>query len=353
MRGGGRRNQVNYTNPCLTMHQPWASLLVYGIKRVEGRSWPSPIRGRLWIHAAGKVPEESTIKAMEEFYREIYAVNGITDLKFPEHYPVSRLVGCVEVVGCVGCEELANWEEVPVGVRLEALTDCCWLCEQPQRLVVPFEMRGFQGVYNLEKKIFEAAIRGLTPVKGPLPVKFPLPNPRDPFSLKPGSLSLQSPGAKVEKSSSLDAAIAGARAAATQFTKAGQNHQEASFPNPITLYQPKGKSVEEDNLLPENFTEGSSKKSSSPDGSRLQVYRVKHDGRKAGNQPWFIFICILIFSGFAAMVSLNTWSHSDYFSTPKRVMKRPINPPRPPSPKPNGPVHQATPEFQQPPPPIY
>ncbi|XP_065864073.1 uncharacterized protein [Euphorbia lathyris] len=90
---GGRSSQ------CLTMHQPWASLLIYGIKRIEGRSWPAPIRGRLWIHAASKVPEEATIKAMEDFYREIYAVNGVTDIKFPEHYPVSRLLGCVEVVG--------------------------------------------------------------------------------------------------------------------------------------------------------------------------------------------------------------------------------------------------------------
>lgn len=49
--------------------------------------------GRLWIHAASKVPDEATIKAMEGFYREIYAVNGIYDLKFPEHYPVSRLLG--------------------------------------------------------------------------------------------------------------------------------------------------------------------------------------------------------------------------------------------------------------------
>lgn len=51
------------------------------------------MKGRLWIHAAGKVPDEATIKAMEDFYREIYAVNGVTDLKFPEHYPVSRLLG--------------------------------------------------------------------------------------------------------------------------------------------------------------------------------------------------------------------------------------------------------------------
>lgn len=49
--------------------------------------------GRLWIHAAGKIPEEATIKAMEDFYREIYAVDGITDIKFPTNYPTSRLLG--------------------------------------------------------------------------------------------------------------------------------------------------------------------------------------------------------------------------------------------------------------------
>lgn len=220
--GSKGRNDVNYKNPCLTMHQPWASLLVYGIKRVEGRSWPAPIRGRLWIHAAGKIPEPATIQAMEDFYREIYAVDGITDIKFPEHYPTSRLIGCVEVVGCVTREELISWEEVPEGVRLEGQTDFCWLCEQPQKLIVPFEMRGFQGVYNLERKIYEAAARGLSPVRVLQPVKFSLPDPRDPFSLKPGSLvsALKGSGVpKLEKSESLTAAIAGARGAATQFSK--------------------------------------------------------------------------------------------------------------------------------------
>lgn len=204
------------------MHQPWASLLVYGIKRIEGRSWPAPIRGRLWIHAASKVPDPDTIKAMEEFYREIYAVNGVTEIKLPEHYPISRLLGCVEVVGCVTRKELVCWEEIPQGARLEGQTDYCWLCEQPQKLIVPFEMRGYQGVYNLEKKIYEAAVRGLSPVKAPLPVKFPLPDPRDPFSLKPGSLASDmnaSRPSEMEKPPSFNAAIAGARAAATQFSE--------------------------------------------------------------------------------------------------------------------------------------
>jgi hypothetical protein len=55
-----------------------------------------------------------------------------------------------------------------------------------------------------------------------MPVKFPLPDPQDPFSLKPGSISeefSENEASGVEKSESLSAAIAGARAAATQFNK--------------------------------------------------------------------------------------------------------------------------------------
>ncbi|CAN1233350.1 Activating signal cointegrator 1 [Linum perenne] len=226
---GGRGNGAgNYTNPCLTMHQPWASLLVHGIKRIEGRSWPAPIRGRLWIHAASKVPEEETIKAMEEFYREIYALNGVTDIKFPQHYPVSRLLGCIEVVGCLKLDEVASWEAIPEG-----------------KLLIPFEMRGYQRVYNLEKKIFESALRGLVPVKGPMPVKFPLPNPQDRFSLSPGSISSQTRArnpSEVEKSSSLIAAINSARAAATQFNAKDQNHNTTGIENSSSTRQSESRS---------------------------------------------------------------------------------------------------------------
>ncbi|KAF5188603.1 hypothetical protein FRX31_021812 [Thalictrum thalictroides] len=83
----------------------------------------------------------------------------VRDIKFPEYYPVSRLLGC-----------------------MEGQTD--------------FPMR----------------FRSLCPVKGPLHVKFPLPNPHDPFSLKPGSPASNLIGVKpheVEKPPNLTAAIAG------------------------------------------------------------------------------------------------------------------------------------------------
>lgn len=211
------------------MHQPWASLLVHGIKRIEGRSWPSPITGRLWIHAASKVPEDATIETMENFYREIYALDGIKNLNFPKNYPVSSLIGCVEVVGCLKREELACWTEVPAGVSLEALTDFCWLCENPQKLQVPLQMGGNRGVYDLE--ISDADVASLVQVETPFPVEFPLPNPGDPFSLKPGSLSPRLLGPKVEKSPELRAVIDATSRAATQFLNNNNNynHKKGKF----------------------------------------------------------------------------------------------------------------------------
>lgn len=37
--------------------------------RHEGRSWYTSHRGRLWIHAAAKEPDQETIISMEEFYK--------------------------------------------------------------------------------------------------------------------------------------------------------------------------------------------------------------------------------------------------------------------------------------------
>ncbi|MEV0379789.1 ASCH domain-containing protein [Nonomuraea sp. NPDC050643] len=42
----------------LTVRQPWAALLIAGIKDVENRSWTTPFRGRLLIHAGLKTDAE-------------------------------------------------------------------------------------------------------------------------------------------------------------------------------------------------------------------------------------------------------------------------------------------------------
>lgn len=67
--------EVSDMKNCMSMHQPWASLLVAGIKKHEGRTWYTAHRGRLWIAATAKPVDSETVREMEEFYKKHY--NGL------------------------------------------------------------------------------------------------------------------------------------------------------------------------------------------------------------------------------------------------------------------------------------
>jgi hypothetical protein len=45
------------TEYALSLRQPWATLLVHGLKSIEVRRWPTNRRGRILIHAA-RIPDE-------------------------------------------------------------------------------------------------------------------------------------------------------------------------------------------------------------------------------------------------------------------------------------------------------
>jgi hypothetical protein len=45
--------------PALSVRQPWASMIISGMKTVELRSWPTNYRGWLWIHSGKKVDQEA------------------------------------------------------------------------------------------------------------------------------------------------------------------------------------------------------------------------------------------------------------------------------------------------------
>ena len=134
---------------CLSMHQPWASLLVLGIKVHEGRTWYSQHRGRLWIHAGSKVPGQEEIEQLEEFYRQHL---GLEDLHFPSHYPTSCLLGSVDMTDCLSQEEYR--EQHPRG---ESSSPYVFICSNPQELMIKFPMSGKHKMYKLDSKLHAAA----------------------------------------------------------------------------------------------------------------------------------------------------------------------------------------------------
>jgi hypothetical protein len=77
------------TTYALSLKQPWAALLVHGLKTVEVRRWPTARRGRVLIHAA-KVSDERP-EAWAHVPRELHEAARL----------VGGIVGAGELTGCV------------------------------------------------------------------------------------------------------------------------------------------------------------------------------------------------------------------------------------------------------------
>ncbi|CAG9327415.1 unnamed protein product [Blepharisma stoltei] len=143
---------------CLTMHQPWASLLVYGFKRVEGRNWSTDYRGPLWIHASARRPTPEDIAAVESFYTNLYG-NAPDKPSFPDKYPTGVLLGRVELIDVLSGEEYN--EITPENFREDNESKFRFIIKNPMKLLVPIRMLGSKKIYNLDFQLWEGACRGL------------------------------------------------------------------------------------------------------------------------------------------------------------------------------------------------
>ena len=127
----------------MSMHQPYASLLVAGIKIHEGRSWYTAHRGRLWIASTVKSADLEEIKQLENFYKLHYKQKTFN---FPTQYPAGVLLGCVNVTECLPQEEYRKM--YPDG---ESESPFVLICTEPQELSVRFPVKGEHKICKLMK----------------------------------------------------------------------------------------------------------------------------------------------------------------------------------------------------------
>jgi hypothetical protein len=81
---------------CLSIRQPWAWLIIQGLKPIENRDWSTKVRGRVLIHAAKANDHES--------YNDACAVAsraGITTMPIESYFERGGIIGSVEIVDCV------------------------------------------------------------------------------------------------------------------------------------------------------------------------------------------------------------------------------------------------------------
>ena len=129
----------------LTIQQPWASLVCYGIKDVENRTWkPDEVPGRILIHAGSKkiapnffddIPEE-----IESYIFNDICFGNIPDL---DTLPTGAIIGYVTVTGFEEGEMDSVWADGK-GVTKWKLEDA-WLFDEPIQNV-----RGKLGLFDFD-----------------------------------------------------------------------------------------------------------------------------------------------------------------------------------------------------------
>lgn len=88
---------------CLSLWQPWATLIAIGAKQYETRHWSTNYRGPLLIHAA-KTEEEAGI-CFTPFFRE--ALKAADYHRFSE-LPLGQVVAMVELIDVVRVETVRD-----------------------------------------------------------------------------------------------------------------------------------------------------------------------------------------------------------------------------------------------------
>lgn len=87
----------------ITLWQPWASLLAYGAKQYETRSWATNYRGPLAIHAAKTFPKEELELCFIEPFKSSLNQNGITDPM--RELPRGAVIAIATLADCIRVTE--------------------------------------------------------------------------------------------------------------------------------------------------------------------------------------------------------------------------------------------------------
>ena len=113
----------------LSIRQPWASMIVYGFKPVENRSWRSHYRGPLLIHAGKKYDHEGEnwiINNLDCSPEMLARIKQSQDLR-------GGIIGSVNMVDCVSYHE-SPWYA----------GDCAFVFTDPK----PMDFRACRGKLN-------------------------------------------------------------------------------------------------------------------------------------------------------------------------------------------------------------
>lgn len=133
----------------LTLTQPWASLVALGHKSVETRSWTSPYRGPLAIHAAKGFPAIARTFYDDQFKRRAWQPNGL-----PWPPVLGAVVAIAKLSDVITTERFLQGDNDPGELELGDYTPgrYAWILDDVRPLARPIPARGMLGLWEWERE---------------------------------------------------------------------------------------------------------------------------------------------------------------------------------------------------------
>jgi activating signal cointegrator 1 len=142
----------------LSLTQPWASLVAEGFKLVETRSWSTPYRGPLAIHAAAGFPVDARLYAslpqfkgplVEAGYRVDHRQSSRSAALLDHTLPLGAVIATARLVRCVRTEEIARH----INPQERAFGDYdpgrfAWVLAEVVKLPEPVPAKGALGLWE-------------------------------------------------------------------------------------------------------------------------------------------------------------------------------------------------------------
>ncbi len=153
---------MNTKMPCLSLWQPWATLMAIGSKKNETRSWPTSYRGLLAIHAAKKWDRHMWDACEMPAYREVLSPIVLARPRSMGFYsegtlrasiPFGAILCVVRLVDCVRVSKPSD--APPIGSPEYEFGDYSpgryfFRTEMVKRFEEPIPCVGRQGMFEVE-----------------------------------------------------------------------------------------------------------------------------------------------------------------------------------------------------------
>ena len=137
----------------ITLHQPWASLISFGAKHIETRSWYSPYRGPLAIHAGRVSDRETTLMVLNDPLVSDYLNRNAIEWW---NFPTGSIVAVVNMVDCRPTEDLIhNIDDLEFACGNFSRRRFGFVFEDIELVDPDVRCRGWQKLWNVPEQIVE------------------------------------------------------------------------------------------------------------------------------------------------------------------------------------------------------